>query len=195
VPSELQVDEFDGLGWVRVTDIDGKGRKFAVTGDGRQAWAKYVAERSHVPGRVDLEWPAARYLLEQIYEQYLDRGAPAHGVDILPLTSDENTGRQAEAIIQELARSGWLDVPYASANGPRSVRPSPEALQLLAPVGRPTARKRSSAGSSRRSMQRSTAHLKATGDRCWCRYGMVSSAQPGTLRSPTSRRRRGSREI
>jgi hypothetical protein len=154
--------------------VDGKRRTFAVTGEGRQAWARYVAERSHVPGRVGLEWPAARQLLEQIYEQYLEQGAPALGVDTLPMTSDEQTGGQATAVVQELVRAGWLDVSFASSDGPRGVRR--QRLWRCLRDGRPMARRRSSADSSRRSTQRSTAHLRAVADRCWCTSGMDFSA-------------------
>lgn len=130
-PSELQVDELESFGWVRVTSADGKGRQFSVTGTGRRAWGEHVAQRSHVPSRVKLDWPAARPLLEQIYDQYQEEGAPARGVDTLPMTSDKETGQRVAAIVRELARSGFLEVVWASADGPRMVRPSPVTLQML----------------------------------------------------------------
>lgn len=44
-PSDVQVDELDARGWVRVAGYQGKGRIFAVTSTGRQAWRESVAER------------------------------------------------------------------------------------------------------------------------------------------------------
>lgn len=130
-PSDVRVDEFEDLGWVRVTKRDGKQRHFAVTGEGRRAWQEHVARSSHVPGRVNLEWPAPRTLLERIYETYLDQGAPEKGIDVLPLTEDPETGRETDAMVRELIRAGFLDVTFRSAAGPRGVRPSPLTFQML----------------------------------------------------------------
>jgi|BarGraIncu00222A_1022003.scaffolds.fasta_scaffold39704_2 hypothetical protein len=130
-PSDLQVDELADLGWVRLTGEDGKGRTFAVTGGGRDAWSEHVAELSHVAARVELDWPAARPLLEEIYQRYQDEGAAARGVNTFPMTGDETTGRQATAVVRELVRSKLLDVTRGTADRPHWVRPTPLALRML----------------------------------------------------------------
>ena len=43
VPEDVQVDELESLGWVRVTELRGKMRVFAVTGAGRAAWDEHEA--------------------------------------------------------------------------------------------------------------------------------------------------------
>lgn len=59
-----------------------KGRIFAVTSAGRQGCREYVAQRDRPAGpRVELDWTAARQLLQEIYEAYLNLGAPEKGVD------------------------------------------------------------------------------------------------------------------
>jgi hypothetical protein len=44
VPEDVQVDELASLGWVRVTELRGKMRVFAVTNAGRAAWDEYEAQ-------------------------------------------------------------------------------------------------------------------------------------------------------
>jgi hypothetical protein len=131
-PSHIQVDELEDHGWIRVTQRGGKGRQFAVTGDGRHAWQRHVASRTRgAAGRISLDWPASRQLLEQIHDKYLDEGAREMGVDTLPMISDDETGPATSAMIRELARGGYLDVTFESADGPRMVRPTTQTLQML----------------------------------------------------------------
>jgi hypothetical protein len=131
-PSDAMVDELADRGWVRITDYNGKGRIFAVTGEGRRAWHEHLAQTSHVPGRVDLEWTAARPLLQELYEAYRDQGAPALGVNLIPLLNDETRKRQVETLVPELIRGGWLEVGRDSAAGPVAVRPTTKTLQVFA---------------------------------------------------------------
>jgi hypothetical protein len=133
VPTHLQVDELAEHGWVRITKLTGdKGRIFAVTGDGRRAWADYTAMSAHTPGFVELDWPAARPVLERLYAMYKDAGAPEKGVDVLPLVEDSEAGRQNQAVIGQIVRSGLLEVVFEGAAGPRTVRPSPDTFRMLA---------------------------------------------------------------
>jgi hypothetical protein len=131
-PTHIRVDELADHGWVRITQSAGKGRHFAVTGEGRRAWERHVAsQRQAGPGRVSLGWPAARQLLEQIYDRYLSEGAREMGVDTLRLIIEEPTGAAATAMIRELARAGYLDITFESVHGPQMVRPTSLTLQML----------------------------------------------------------------
>lgn len=134
VPSYLQIDELADLGWVRITGHQGdKGRIFTVTNAGRKAWREYVAQRDRPVGpRVELDWPAARQLLGDIYESYLNLGAPEMGVDLLQMLQDPEAGNQVDALVRELVRGEYLDVAFDSAAGPRAVRPSRKTIQMLA---------------------------------------------------------------
>jgi hypothetical protein len=132
-PSDAEVDDLAEQGWVRITDIQGKGRKFAVTAAGREAWDEHL--RLVAPAtstRVVLDWAGARPVLRQIFEAYQDAGAPEKGVDALAIAERSDERLATEARIRELVRSGLLDVVFGSAAGPRLVRPSPTALQMLA---------------------------------------------------------------
>lgn len=132
VPSEIEVDELEDRGWVRVTRRDGKQRQFAITDAGRRAWrgGESMTERSDKA--FDLHWKAARPVLQQIYEEYLAAGAPAMGVDLLALFGDGTELATRESVVRELANGGYLEVEFESADGPRLVRPTTAALQLLA---------------------------------------------------------------
>lgn len=131
-PSDVQVDELDARGWVRVASCDGKGRIFAVTSTGRQAWREHVAERDRPPGdRVELDWPAARDLLERIYDKYRDEGAPPPGVRILSFVEDPASGRQAAALVRALARDDYLEIAWEGPWGPGLVIPLPKTVRML----------------------------------------------------------------
>ncbi len=131
-PSDVQVDELGARDWLRITAYNGKGRIFAVTAEGHHAWHEHLAQTSHVPGRVDLTWTAARPFLQELYEVYRDQGAPALGVNLVPLLKDETRKRQVEALVPELVRGGWLEVGRDSAAGPVGVRPTTKTLQVFA---------------------------------------------------------------
>lgn len=133
VPSHVQIDELADSGWVRIGSYQGdKGRIFTVTNLGRQVWREHVAQRDRPPGpRVELDWPAARELLKDIYEAYLNQGAPEKGVDLLQTLTDPEAGRRADALVRELVRSDYLDVTFRSADGPRAVRPARKAIEMF----------------------------------------------------------------
>jgi hypothetical protein len=132
VPTDVQVDNMAEFGWVRVTHADGKVRHFALRAEGQRAWRRRVAEISRVPVPVNLDWTVARPLLKQIFEAYSGAGAPDMGVDMLPQLEDPDHGRATRALLFELARAGYLDVTWESADGPRMVRPGIPALRMFA---------------------------------------------------------------
>lgn len=128
----MQVDELEAHGWVRVSSHQGKGRIFAVTSTGRQAWREYVAERDRPPGdRVELDWPAARDLLERIYDKYRDEGAPPPGVTIISFVEDPASGCQAAALARALAHDEYLEIAWEGPSGPGLVIPLPKTVRML----------------------------------------------------------------
>ncbi len=50
-PSNVEVDDLETQGSVRVASIDGNGRRFSVTGEGRRAWQVRAAQFRHRDGR------------------------------------------------------------------------------------------------------------------------------------------------
>jgi hypothetical protein len=132
VPTDVQVDNMTEFGWVRVTHAAGKARHFALRAEGQRAWRNRVAEIGHVPVPVSLDWTIARPLLRQIFEAYSDVGAPEMGVNMLPQLEDSGQGPETRALLFELARAGYLEVTWESADGPRMVRPAIPALQMFA---------------------------------------------------------------
>lgn len=133
-PSNVEVDELADQGWVRVEQIDGKGRHFAVSSAGRAAWDEHVELlRSEADtSRVTLDWSSARPVLRHIFDAYQDRGAPKRGVDVLEIAQELGERAPVEAYVRELARAGYLDVITGNAAKPRRVRPSPTTLRMLA---------------------------------------------------------------
>ncbi|MGO9903649.1 MAG: hypothetical protein ACLP0J_29190 [Solirubrobacteraceae bacterium] len=106
-PSDVEVDELEDLGWVRVIVRTGKGRQFSVTGEGRRAWEKRTALLAPRTGAsVDLSWPAARAVLHQLYEQYTAQGAPEAGIETMTIVGAADDPASTRAAIRELARDG-----------------------------------------------------------------------------------------
>lgn len=132
VPTDVQVDNMAERGWVRVTHADRKVRHFALRAEGQRAWRQRIAKISHVPVPVSLDWAVARPLLKEIFEAYSDAGAPDMGVDMLPRLEDPVDGRETRALLLGLARAGYLEVTWESADGPRMVRPGIPVLQMFA---------------------------------------------------------------
>lgn len=132
VPTDVQVDNMAEFGWVRVTRVEGKIRHFALRAEGRRAWRKRVAEISDTRVPVSLDWTVARPLLKQIFEAYSHAGAPDMGVDMLQRLEDPDHGRETRALLFELARAGYLEVTWETADGPRMVRPGIPSLQMFA---------------------------------------------------------------
>ncbi len=133
-PSDIEVDELADHRWVRITDIDRKGRHFAVTATGREAWDEHleVLRPELATTRVRLEWSSARPVLRHIFDAYQDRGAPRRGVDVIAIADDFGERATFDVYVRELARTGYLDVMTGTAAKPRLVKPSPTALQMLA---------------------------------------------------------------
>jgi hypothetical protein len=129
--SQHQIDDLEDEGWVRVLKRDGNARTFAARGAGRRAWAEHVARRSHPPSRVEVDWDRARPLLEQVYETYLDAGAPEEGIDALRVTQLHEDLRQAQALIRELIRDDWLVEGLVELDQADFVRPSPKAIRTF----------------------------------------------------------------
>jgi hypothetical protein len=103
-----------------------------VTSAGREAWRGYVAERDRPPGdRVELDWPAARDLLERIYNKYRDEGAPPPGVGILSFVEDPASGRQAAVLFRALAGDDYLEIAWEGPSGPGLVIPLSKTVRLL----------------------------------------------------------------
>jgi hypothetical protein len=65
-----------------------------------------------------------RPVLGQIYDSYVDAGAPEIGVSVEPLTRDPANSRQNAATIRELYRLGFLDAPELSNDQSDRVRPT-----------------------------------------------------------------------
>jgi len=133
LPSGNQMDDMDHLGWIRITGYVGDfGRKFAVTTEGRDEWARQLERQAHVPGRVDLSWDSAKPVLREIYERYQEAGAPEAGVALSFVLSDEDSTRQKSAIIRELFRDGQLEEAEFATDQSITARPTPKAMQILA---------------------------------------------------------------
>jgi hypothetical protein len=130
VPSEHTIDELAERGFVRVLRIKGNGRTFAITGAGRDAWAKHQADGILDIRAIDLTWESARTTLERIYALYRSARGPM-GVPITQLTQDPESGAQAEAQIEHLIQAGYLEVGRDSSAGPTHVRPTELTLQML----------------------------------------------------------------
>jgi hypothetical protein len=83
VASTAEIDEMAERGRLRITGYPSdKGRQFAVTGDGRQAWLDHVhANAPEAPGGgpATLDWESSRTLLRALYDAYAERGAPRRG--------------------------------------------------------------------------------------------------------------------
>lgn len=132
LPSGNQLDDMDRLGWIQITGYVGdRGRKFAVTTDGREEWARQLARQAHVPGRVDVGWDAGKPVLREIYERYQEAGAPEAGVDVSFLLVNEDAARQNAAIIRELFRDDQLEEPEFATDQSTTARPTPKAMQIL----------------------------------------------------------------
>jgi len=130
--SEHEIDDLTDRGWVRISKSAGKARTYAVTGDGRRAWREWVAHHQHVPGQVNLGWPAARQLLERLHQMYVEAGSPEIGISVLELTQNPETGQQAQAAIRTLFRNEYLEEGFASSDQLVLVRTdTPKTLQLL----------------------------------------------------------------
>jgi hypothetical protein len=111
-----------------------KGRQFAVTAGGRQAWLDHVEANSPEPsvgGPATLEWDRTRTLLRMLYEAYVDRGAPRRGVDSLTLIAGVNDPHSARAQLEELVRGGYLESATPQQRV-RLVRPTTKTLQMFA---------------------------------------------------------------
>jgi hypothetical protein len=122
----------DHLGWIRITGYVGDlGRKFAVTTEGRDEWARQLSRQAHVPGHVDLSWDSAKPVLREVYERYQEAGAPEAGIDLSFLLIDEDTARQNLAIIRELFRDGQLEEAEFATDQSTAARPTPKAMQIL----------------------------------------------------------------
>jgi hypothetical protein len=132
LPSGNQLDDMDHLGWIRITGYVGDlGRKFAVTTEGRDEWARQLSRQAHVPGHVDLSWDSAKPVLREVYERYQEAGAPEAGIDLSFLLIDEDTARQNLAIIRELFRDGQLEEAEFATDQSTAARPTPKAMQIL----------------------------------------------------------------
>jgi hypothetical protein len=135
-PTTAEVDDMADRGWVQIVDIEGKRRHFALTDTGRNAWAGHLLRIAPATGhRVSLDWGSAGPVLRDVLEVYQNAGAPAKGVDVVAIAASSDDPSSTEVHVRELAHAGFLEVTFESAAGPRLVRPSPTALQMLA--GRP----------------------------------------------------------
>jgi hypothetical protein len=133
-PSPLMIDELADLGWVRVTSQGHqKARNFSVTSEGRRAWAEHSSALAPKEGpEVDLAWSEARQVLDSIYKEYVKRGAPDPGVDLLSLFGEDGGFEAKLPLVRALIQDDYLDVSFESAAGPRIVTPTPKTLQLVA---------------------------------------------------------------
>jgi hypothetical protein len=135
VASTAEIDEMAERGWLRITGYPSdKGRQFAVTGDGRQAWLDHVhANAPEAPGGgpATLDWESSRTLLRALYDAYAERGAPRRGVDSLALIAGLGDPQSARAQLEELVRAGYLE-PATPQQRVRLVRPTTKTLQMFA---------------------------------------------------------------
>jgi hypothetical protein len=135
VASTAEIDEMAERHWLRITGYPSdKGRQFAATAGGRQAWLDHVEAHSPerpIAGPATLEWDRTRMLLRMLYEAYVERGAPRRGVDSLTLIAGVNDPHSARAQLDELVRGGYLESATAQQRV-RLVHPTTKTLQMFA---------------------------------------------------------------
>jgi hypothetical protein len=134
-PSAEEIDDLAERDWVRVTDVDGQGRSFAVTVAGRNA-AKARARQlsAAAASAVVLDWAAVTPVLDSLWGAYVVAGAPEHGVETEPVLRDLDEPTAGRAAVRELVRGGFLEalLDVEQADVPSAVRPTPLTLQLFA---------------------------------------------------------------
>lgn len=134
-PSDMQVDDLEERGWVRMDEREGKRRKFAVTEAGREQVRKRAAQNSEERApAVELGWLEARRVLSAIFDTYQTAGAPARGVPTGGVIEQADDPGSAGAALRELVRGGYLEVVIDAdqVDVPIAVRPTPLTLQLFA---------------------------------------------------------------
>jgi hypothetical protein len=134
-PSDVQVDELEDQGWVRVNERDGKSRNFAVTSAGREEAAKHAAHTS-LQGSlaVDLAWPGASKVLKAVFDAYVAAGAPEHGVPTSGVVQAADDQSSTGAALRELVRGAYLEttIDADQVDVPLAVRPTTLTLQYFA---------------------------------------------------------------
>jgi hypothetical protein len=135
-PSPGELDELRRRGWLHVIESDAERITFGLTPLGRRA-ARAYARRLATAGQsaVSLDWPAVTPVLDCVYEMYTEDGAPEYGVPSEEVLREVDGHEAGRAALRELVRAGYLEetsTPDRLAELPRTVRPTPLTLQLLA---------------------------------------------------------------
>jgi hypothetical protein len=134
-PSQIEVDELEERGWVRIERTDGMSRIFAITVAGRDAGrARSRALAAGASSAVVLDWRAVTPVLDALWEAYTANGAPEYGVATATVLRTFEDSAGAGAAVRELVRGGYLETVADSDQSdiPQAVRPLPLTFQLLA---------------------------------------------------------------
>jgi hypothetical protein len=141
-PTTVEIDELEELGWVKITKVNGSGRVFTLTIDGRNTAKAHARQRAAADiDTVSLDWRVVTPVLDAVYAAYVAAGAPEHGVESAVVLLEIGSPKGGRAALRELVRGGYLEAltEVEQSDIPLAVRPTTSTLHLLAGWPRGTA--------------------------------------------------------